>query len=120
MVWTVILAILAIPIGLPLAIAVTATVFALLLTLFTLLLSFAALALALLVFTVLSWVTGFILLFSHFATGLFYLGVGFLAAGLCLLCALGLWYLSKLCVRGIAQLFNAIRKKLTRRARSTQ
>jgi uncharacterized membrane protein len=119
-VWTIVLAILAIPIGVPLAIAVIAVIFAVLVALVALLFSFVVVVVALLASGVLASVIGFILLFSHFATGLFYLGAGLALLGLCLLVGFGFWKLGGLCVKGVAKLFNVIRKKLAKRERSAQ
>jgi uncharacterized membrane protein len=119
-VWTVILAILAIPIGVPLAVAVIAVIFSVLVTLVALLATFAAVVVSLLAVGVLSGVIGFYFLFSEFSTGVFYLGMGFAATGASILCGMAFWKLGKLSVRGVARLFNAIRKKLTRRERSAQ
>jgi uncharacterized membrane protein len=119
-VWTVILAILAIPIGVPLAIAVIALVFAVFVTLISLFFALGAVVVGFLATGILSWIVGFLLLFSDFSIGLFYLGIGFAAAGLCLLCGMAFWRLGKLSVKGIARLFNAIRKKLARRERGAQ
>jgi uncharacterized membrane protein len=114
-IWVVILAIFAIPIGLPLAIALIATIFALLVGLGALLLSFFAVAVSFLAVGVLSCVIGFLLLFSEFAVGLFYLGAGLTTLGLCVLVTMGCWQLAKLCVKGVALAINAIRKKLTKK-----
>jgi uncharacterized membrane protein len=113
--WLVILAIFAIPVGIPLAIALVAVVFALLVTLVALLFALAVVAVAFLATGILACVVGFLLLFSQFSVGLFYLGAGLVTLGFCVLVAIGCWYLAKLCVKGIARLFNAIRKKLTKR-----
>ncbi|MDR0347149.1 MAG: DUF1700 domain-containing protein [Coriobacteriales bacterium] len=117
---TVILAILAIPIGLPLVIAVIALIFAVFVSLAALFFAFAATVLALLVTGLITVIVGFLLLFSNFAVGLFYMGVGLALIGLCILAGLGFWKLGRLCIKGVAKLFNAIRKKLTKRERSAQ
>jgi uncharacterized membrane protein len=118
-IWTVILAILAIPIGIPLAIAVIVVIFAVLVALGAILVSLIAVVVAFLVASILSWIVGFCLLFTEFATGLFYLGVGLVASGLCILFGMAFWQLGKLCIRGVARLFNSIRKRLTKRERNT-
>jgi uncharacterized membrane protein len=119
-VWTVVLAILAIPVGVPLAITVIALIFAVLVTLAALLFSLIVTVVALLAAGILSAVAGFTYLFSNFAVGLFYLGAGLVALGLCILVGMGFWQLGKLCVKGVAKLFNAIRKKLTKKERGAQ
>jgi uncharacterized membrane protein len=119
-VWAVVLAILAIPIGLPLAITVVALIFAVLVTLGALLFALAVTVVALLAAGVLSTIAGFIFLFTNFAVGLFYLGIGLVVLGVCILAGMGCWYLGKFCVKGVAKLFNTIRKRLTKKERGTQ
>jgi uncharacterized membrane protein len=111
----VLLAIFAIPVGIPLAIALISVVFGLLVALIAVLVSLFAVAAAFLATGIVACVIGFFFLFSEFAVGLFYLGVGLVTLGFCILVAIGCWYLAKLCIKGIAKLFNVIRKKLTKR-----
>jgi uncharacterized membrane protein len=91
-----------------------------LVTLVSLLFSFAVVVVALLAAGIFSAIAGFFLLFSNFAAGLFYLGAGLLLLGLCILVGMLLWRLGKLCVKGVAKLFNAIRKKLTKKERGAR
>jgi uncharacterized membrane protein len=119
-VWTVILAILAIPIGIPLAIAVVSVIFAVLVTLISLLFSFLVVVVALFAAGILSTIVGLFFLFSDFAVGLFYTGSGLMLLGICVLTGMGLWHLGKLCIKGVAKLFNSIRRKLTKQERSAQ
>ncbi|MDR1185259.1 MAG: hypothetical protein LBK67_10770, partial [Coriobacteriales bacterium] len=113
--WIVLLAIFAIPVGLPLAIALVAVIFGLLVALFAILVPLFAVAVSFLAVGILACIIGFFFLFSEFAVGLFYMGMGLVTLGLCILVGMGCWYLAKLCVKGIARLFNAIRKKLTKK-----
>ena len=119
-IWTVVLAILAIPVGLPLAIGLCAVIFALLVALFALLFSLAAVVLALFVSGILAGIVGFFFLFSNFPIGLFYLGSGAVLIGVSLLFGYGFWQLQRLCIKGVARLFNAIRVKLTKKERVAQ
>ncbi|MDR1014553.1 MAG: DUF1700 domain-containing protein [Coriobacteriales bacterium] len=119
-VWIVVLAILALPIGLPVLIAVVAVIVSVLVTLVALLASFAAVVFSLLVAGVLAAIAGVLLLFSNSAVGLFYIGSGLVILGLGVLAGMGLWHLGRLCVKGVARLFNGIRRKLTKRERGAQ
>jgi len=114
-IWTVILGILAIPVGLPLAIALVAVIISVLAVLFSLLVSLAAIVLSFFVTGIVSGISGFIFLFSSTPVGLFYLGSGFALIGLSFLFAIAFWQLGMLSIKGVARLFNAIRKKLTRK-----
>jgi uncharacterized membrane protein len=111
----VLLAIFAIPVGIPLAIALVSVIFGLLVALIAVLVSLFAVAAAFLTVGIVACVIGFFFLFTEFAVGLFYLGVGLVTLGFCVLVAVGCWHLAKLCIRGIAKLFNAIRRKLTKK-----
>ncbi|MDR2587483.1 MAG: hypothetical protein LBC23_04390 [Coriobacteriales bacterium] len=117
-VWTVVLALLAIPVGVPLAIALIAVVFALFVTLGALLFSLAAVVVAFLVAAILCGLVGIYLLFADFVTGLFYLGTSLVTMGLCILFGMAFWQLGKLCIQGVAHLLNTIRKRLTQRERN--
>ncbi|MDR2196977.1 MAG: DUF1700 domain-containing protein [Coriobacteriales bacterium] len=111
----VLLAIFALPIGLPLAAAVLALVIAVFAGLLALFVAFIAMVIALLVCGVLASVCGFILLFSEFAAGLFYLGFGIASLGLSLLLAFGFIKLGHLLIKGVAYLFNNIRRRLSKK-----
>ena len=119
-VWTVVLAIFAIPIGLPLALSLVVLALAVLLILFALLITLAAIVVAFFAGGLAAGIVGFILLFSNFPVGLFYLGAGLILLGLFILCAIAFWQLWRLCIKGVARLFNAIRMKLTERKRVAQ
>jgi uncharacterized membrane protein len=117
-IWAVVVGILAIPVGIPLAAALFALIVAVIVSLFAVLFSLCVTALALFAAGLLAFVAGFVLLFSDFATGLFYMGSGLVVLALFVLLSMGCWQLGKLCVRGVARLFNAIRKRLAKRERT--
>jgi uncharacterized membrane protein len=113
----VLLAIFALPIGLPIAAAICGLIVAVFAILFALFVSFFALCISLLAVGVLSLVCGFILLFTQFPVGLFYLGLGLGALGLCLLFSLLFIKLGQLLVKGVVLFFNSIRKRLSKKSR---
>ncbi|MDR1712731.1 MAG: DUF1700 domain-containing protein [Coriobacteriales bacterium] len=116
-VWIVILAIFAIPVGIPLLIVLAAVIFAVLAVLFAVLIALAATVVGIFAGGILSIVAGFILLFSSFATGLFYMGSGLLVLGLALLFGWLFWKLGGLLIKGVAKLFNLIRGKVSKKNR---
>ncbi|MDR0459247.1 MAG: hypothetical protein LBG68_02120 [Coriobacteriales bacterium] len=115
----VLLAIFALPIGIPVAAAVISLVIALFASVGSFIIAVLAAGLALLVGGIASIVLGFVLLFSSWATGLFYIGIGLLVLSLALLFNLGMFYLCRLIFKGIALLFNAIRKKVSKTPEAT-
>ncbi|MDR2715995.1 MAG: DUF1700 domain-containing protein [Coriobacteriaceae bacterium] len=117
-VWTVILAILAIPVGLPVAAALLAVIVAVLVSLVAVLVSFAGIAVSFFASGAFAGVAGLFLLFTDFAVGVFYVGVGLIALGISILLVIAFWQLGSLCVRGVARLFNTIRLKLAARERT--
>ncbi|MDR0515267.1 MAG: hypothetical protein LBG81_08950, partial [Coriobacteriaceae bacterium] len=116
-VWAVIVAILAIPVGLPLAAVLAAIILVVLAVLFSLLVSLAAVAVSLLAAGIFAVVSGFVLLFSHFATGLFYVGIGLAAIGFFLLIGFAAGKFGHLCIGWVAKFFNSIRKRLMAKER---
>ncbi|MCL1797983.1 MAG: DUF1700 domain-containing protein [Eggerthellaceae bacterium] len=118
-VWTVVLAILAIPVGLPVAATLFALIVSLLATLFAVLVSFAAVVVSFFAAGIALVVGGIILLFTNFAVGLFYFGSGLILFGLSVLLGIAFWQLGRLCIIGIAKLFNALRIKLAKKERGT-
>ncbi|MDR0308838.1 MAG: hypothetical protein LBH87_02785 [Coriobacteriales bacterium] len=111
----VILAIFALPIGVPLAITILALVIALIAVVGSLCIAAVAVVLSLGVTAVATFVSGIALLATSWPIGLFYIGAGLVVFGLTLLVGLGLFYLIRLTLKGMARLFNAIRKRLSRR-----
>ena len=116
-VWTVILAILAIPVGIPLAAVLFALIVSVLAVLFSLLVSLAAIVFSFGVGGLASFIAGFFLLFASFPVGLFYLGSGLFLMGLAICLGIAFWYLWRAAIRGVAKLFNSIRKRLTKKER---
>jgi uncharacterized membrane protein len=107
-------AIFALPIGIPLAATIFGLVIAMFATVGALFLAAVATGFALFVTGVMAIVVGMILLFSHWATGLFYLGIGLMLLAFAVLVNLALFYLFKLTFRGFAYLFDWIRRRLNR------
>jgi uncharacterized membrane protein len=116
----VLLAIFALPLGLPLGIVIVALIITLFAVVFVLLISFMATVVGFLISGVLVTICGFILLFIDFSAGLFYLGCGLAAIGLMLLFGVLFAKLTQLIVKGIALLFNAIRRAVTKKRREGQ
>jgi uncharacterized membrane protein len=119
-IWAVILGILAIPVGIPLAIALVLLIFSVLITLFSLLISLGAVALGLFIAGIIFVFAGIFLLFVSPPVGIFYIGSGLVVLGFFVLLAVAFGVLGRLSIRGVAKLFNAIRVKLSRRERVTQ
>jgi uncharacterized membrane protein len=116
-IWTVILAILAIPVGLPLAAALFVVIVSVLAGLFAILVSLAAVVISLFATGLLAGIVGLFLLFSSFSTGLFYLGLGLVLIGISVFFGIGFWQLARVCIKGVAKFFNSIRKRLTKKER---
>jgi uncharacterized membrane protein len=116
----VVIAILAIPVGLPLAISLFAVIISVLAVLFSFLVALAAAVIALLVAGVATGAAGFFLLFVNTPTGMFYFGAGLVSLGFAILLGIAFWLLGRLCITGVAKLFNSIRKKLTKKEGMTQ
>jgi uncharacterized membrane protein len=116
----VLLAIFALPIGFPIVIAVLGLVIALFATVGSLIVAAVAVGVSLLVASVVSIVFGFIALFSHWATGLLSIGAGLILLSLTLLFNLGVYYLLRWIFKGIALLFDAIRKRLSKQPEAIQ
>ncbi|MCL2632393.1 MAG: hypothetical protein FWD45_04840 [Coriobacteriia bacterium] len=110
----VLIAIFALPIGLPIAAAVIGLVVALFATVGSLIVAVLATGISLMVASVAAIVVGFILLFTSWPVGLFYLGGGLVLFGLALLFNLAMFHLLRVIFKGIAMLFNSIRKRLSR------
>jgi uncharacterized membrane protein len=113
-VWVVVLGIFALPIGLPIAIAVFAVVIAVLIVLFAVLVSLFACVISLLVAGILSTVAGFSLLGTEFATAIFYIGSGFFSIGLAFFLGLLFLKFGRASIHGVAKLFNKIRLRISK------
>lgn len=105
---TILLAIFAAPIALPLALSAAVVVFALLVVVFALLFSFAAVAAALLLGGAAYIILAICVLFQSPATTIFFVGVGLLALGLGLLLGVGLYKLIPKVIGGLKRWAAAI------------
>ena len=103
-VWTVILAVFAAPIALPLAIAIAAVAFALVVVAAALVLSFFAVSIGLMVGGVFGFFVGCATLGVHVPTGLCAIGAGIALAGVGLLLFLPVLWFAKATFTGIARL----------------
>jgi len=110
-IWIVILSIFASPIALPLAIAAVVVVISLVIAIFSVLLAIAATAVALVVGGGVLLVASVTLLFSDFATALFFSGVAMLMGACGLILVIPLGYLSKTAITGLARGFAKILKR---------
>ncbi|HBT95828.1 MAG TPA: hypothetical protein DEB24_07010 [Coriobacteriia bacterium] len=119
-VWAVLLGILALPVGIPLAIALFALILAVLLMLFALLITLGVAVIALAIAGVVSVFTGIVLLFVSPPAGIYYIGSGLVGLGFFILLAIAFGALARFAIRGVAKLFNAIRVKLSRKERVAQ
>ncbi|MCL1879791.1 MAG: hypothetical protein FWF71_04120 [Actinomycetia bacterium] len=111
----VILAIFALPIGAPLAIAIIALAFSLIITIGAVLLSILVAGLSVGLAALATIIGGSMLLFESWPHGLFLIGAGLIVLSLSLLFDMGVFHLIRLALKGIARMFNAIRKKLSKR-----
>lgn len=112
--WAIILiAVFAIPVGLPIAIALFSIVFALIISLFAILLAFFATAAALFLSGVIIFVFSFALMFQHFPTALMLLGGSLILLGISILIYLGVYILTK-------NLINFIIKKIKNRGKKNE
>jgi uncharacterized membrane protein len=85
--WSILFAVWAMPIGLPIAIAVVAVAFALLIVMLTLIVSFGAAGAALIAASIVYLLTVPFIAASHFASALLFMGMALFAAGV------GIWFL---------------------------
>lgn len=108
-VWTVLLAIFALPIGLPIAIAVAAVALSLIIVAISLVFALFAVALAIFASGIAAIISGIILIPSSFAVSVFYVGSGLFCLGLGYILSIGFYDLSKRIFIGIAKLINKMR-----------
>ncbi|MDQ0216397.1 putative membrane protein [Oikeobacillus pervagus] len=94
-IWFIILAILAAPIALPLLLAVIGLVFALVMIGAAFIFTFFALNMALLISGITSVVAGFTVIFQHWQTSLFFIGIGLTATGIGILLFPSLIFVAK-------------------------
>ncbi|MEG2339029.1 MAG: DUF1700 domain-containing protein [Clostridium sp.] len=90
-VWFVILAILAAPIGLPLALAGVSIIFAILVVIISVTFAFSAVGLSLLGSGIFTIIVGLSVASSDLPTTVFFLGVGLMTIGIGALCGLFVW-----------------------------
>lgn len=103
-VWTVVLAVFAAPIALPLAIGIAALAFALVVTVAALLLAFYAVCISLVVGGLFGFFIGCATLTVHLPTGLCAIGAGMALTGIGLLLFLPVLWLTRVSFTGIARL----------------
>lgn len=102
-VWTVVLAIFAAPIALPVAIAIAAVAFSLVLVAAVVILAFVIAAVGLIVSGVAAFLLGCVALFTNFLTGVFAVGAGFAVGGLGILLLLPVLHLGRSLFTAIAR-----------------
>lgn len=112
-VWIAILAVFASPIALPIAIAIAAIAFAIVIAILAVLFLFYALAACFVLVGVLGAVLGFVVMPVHIPSGIAAVGTGMFLAGLGLLLALPLLWLTRAVFDGIARLISrrVVRRK---------
>jgi len=108
-VWFAVIGVFALPIGLPIAIALFCIVLALFIVLFAVLFSLYAAAISVLVSGFATALLGCIILPQGLWSGLFYIGGGLLALGIGIMLFIAVTALTRVSLKGIAKLFNAIR-----------
>ena len=113
--WTVLLGVLALPVGLPIAIAVAAVTIALIITAIAVIISLFAAAISIAISGIAFIIVSFALVFISFPAALFYFGAGLLALSLSYIMTVGVYYLSKIIFIWIAKLINNIRLKIQNR-----
>ncbi|MEF9951965.1 MAG: DUF1700 domain-containing protein [Clostridium sp.] len=101
-VWFVILAIFAAPIGLPLAIAVVAIIFAVLTVIGAVIFAFSAVTVSLIGSGIFTIIIGIITATADFATTIFFVGSGLMIIGIGSLFGLAVWTLTPLAVNFVS------------------
>lgn len=115
-VWAVLLGILALPIGVPLAVAVAAVVIALIVVVLLLVLSLFVTAASIFLTGAACLVSGIVLLFSVATTGIFYIGCGLMGLGIGYILIVGIYGFSKGLFGWIARSINKIRVKMQKKS----
>ncbi|MDR2610857.1 MAG: DUF1700 domain-containing protein [Clostridiales Family XIII bacterium] len=117
-VWFALLGVFALPIGLPVMIALFCVVFALLITVFALIFAFYGTAIGVFFGGIAVVIAGLLVIPQSFATALFYIGGGLALIGIGILLCIGVSALTRVTLKGIAKFFNALRfRKINRQAR---
>lgn len=107
-------AIFALPIGIPVSCAVLGLAIAVVGTVGSLILAVIAIGISLLATGIICMIAGFIALVVNWPTGLFYIGAGLIVLAVAVLFNWCMLHLMRLVFKGIALLFNSIRRKLSR------
>ena len=113
--WTVLLAIFALPVGLPIAVSIAVVAISLIVVAFSLVISLYATAFSLAAYGLFSLVTAVIMIPTSLAVSLFYLGAGLLGLGLGFILVIAITMFSKQLFVWIAKLINNIRLKIRNR-----
>jgi uncharacterized membrane protein len=108
-IWFVVLGIFALPIAVPIALAILAVGLSLLIAAFAIVAALVAAIVAICAVGVAAFIEGVGVLFVNAPTGLFCMGCGLVAAGVSLLLCVLVFAVARAFVGGIARLLNAIR-----------
>lgn len=115
-IWAVILGIFALPVGLPLAITAVVLLATLVIVAAVVILSLFVSVLAIGLSGIACLVAGVVLLFTSFASGLYYVGIGLLGIGLSTLFCILVAGLARVTGRGMTNLANIIRLRMKRKS----
>lgn len=107
--WLAVLGVFALPIALPLGISGIVVVFALLISIAAVYISLAISAIGFVIAGITSTIVGLIIIPQGLSTAAFYVGSGLSTAALGLLLGVAVYLLTKVTLRGVANLFNKIR-----------
>jgi uncharacterized membrane protein len=110
-IWIVILAILALPVAVPVAVAVFGVGIGLLVSVFAVVAALLVAAVAVCGGGVLAFVAGISVLFTDVPTGIFYMGGGLAASGVSLLLGILVLAAARALIGGVARLLDGIRVK---------
>jgi uncharacterized membrane protein len=113
--WTVLLAVFALPIGLPIAISIATVAISLIVVAVAVLISLGAAAVSLTVYGIASLIAAIIILPTSFAATVFHLGFGLLTLGLGYLSVIGVYRLSRMTFAWIAGFINNMRIRIQNR-----
>lgn len=113
--WTVLLAVFALPIGVPVAIAVAVVALALIIVALAIIISLFAVALAVVVYGIASLFSAIMMIPVSPPVALFYFGIALLGLGLGYLISIGVYDLSKRIFIWIARLINRMRLRIKNR-----
>ena len=119
-VWLTVLGIFAMPIALPLAVAIFSLALTALVVVAVLILSVFLVAISVIGAGLISAVSGAVIALQSISSGIFYGGMGLAAVGAGLLLFIFALWLSRISIRGFARLVNRIRLKKSHRAPSVQ